>query len=338
MSVYIKLFRLLVAAAFFALYANAARAGSLSLTADGVSNGFKLSTFVNGFANNGAGGPIGLTFDSAHNVIVSDEFNSTIYKFSDTDNQSVANNLGFTASNSYNGAAGLVTTSNGNIYLAEQGNGDVVQIDSTGKTIKNIASIPFATGIISNSFTGNLFVSSGLDGIWNLNPLTGQKTLFENSASYDGMALSADGKTLYTANYQVGVLGYDTTTGAKVYDSGSIPGADGIAIGTGSLLGKLFVNTNFGNVVEIDLSTNKQTTIASGGSRGDFLTVDPNSSSLLLTQTDSVVRLTAPTSGGFIPSNPVAAPATLSLLCAGIFGFGISRRVRGVTSCNAKCV
>jgi hypothetical protein len=51
---------------------------------------------------------------------------------------------------------------------------------------------------------------------------------------------------------------------------------DGTAIGTGPLAGNIFANTNGGTIVEVNLATLAQTPIASGGSRGDFVTLDPN--------------------------------------------------------------
>jgi hypothetical protein len=87
--------------------------------------------------------------------------------------------------------------------------------------------------------------------------------------------------------------GFDITTEAKVFDSGTISGwPDGIALGKGPVAGNLFVNTNGGTVVEVNLATSVQTVIASGGSRGDFVTVDANNATLLLTQTDRIMRLT----------------------------------------------
>src|SRR5262249_7028586 len=110
------------------------------------------------------------------------------------------------------------------------------------------------------------------------------------------------------------------TTGAQVFDSGVIPGGpDGTAIGTsGNLAGKLFVNTNGGTVVEINTTTLAQTVLATGGTRGDFVTVDPLNDTLLITQTDDILRLT-PTGGGFIPvPGPIAGAGVPGLLA----GFG----------------
>ena len=41
----------------------------------------------------------------------------------------------------------------------------------------------------------------------------------------------------------------------------------------------------------MNLATATQTIIASGGSRGDFVTVDPNNGTLLVTQSDRIMRL-----------------------------------------------
>src|SRR5439155_9492889 len=110
------------------------------------------------------------------------------------------------------------------------------------------------------------------------------------------------------------VLGFDTSTGAIVFDSGVIIGdADGLALGQGPLAGNLFVNTHAGTVVELNLNSLAQTTLAEGGSRGDFISPDPNGS-FLLAQTDSLLRLT-------LTSNPVPEPT--SLILAAIGGLGL---------------
>jgi hypothetical protein len=46
--------------------------------------------------------------------------------------------------------------------------------------------------------------------------------------------------------------------------------------------------------------------IASGGTRGDFVSVDPNDGTLLLTQSSNIVRLHPPTEASFVPDFKVA--------------------------------
>src|SRR5262249_50333875 len=83
-----------------------------------------------------------------------------------------------------------------------------------------------------------------------------------------GLTLSADGSTLYAARSDGHIIGLDSTDAGVVFDSGSIGGTpDGTAEGTGPLAGNLFVNTNNGRIVEVDLATHAQTVVASHGSR-----------------------------------------------------------------------
>src|SRR5262249_38861359 len=49
--------------------------------------------------------------------------------------------------------------------------------------------------------------------------------------------------------------------------------------------------TNDGTIIEVNLTTLAQTTIATNGTRGDFVTVDPTNNTLLVTQSDAIVRI-----------------------------------------------
>lgn len=167
----------------------------------------------------------------------------------------------------------------------------------------------------------------GSNQIWDVNPVNGNKSVILN-ADFDGMTFSSDGKTLYGADLATGtVQGRDIATKTKVFESAPIAGLDGSSLGTGSLAGNIFVNTNHGDVYEVILSTNVQTLIASGGSRGDFVTVDPTNGTLLLTQTDSALRLTAPAGGGFGTAVPEPGSVTLlGIAVVGLAGYGWRRR------------
>src|SRR5207244_6509507 len=100
----------------------------------------------------------------------------------------------------------------------------------------------------------------------------------------------------------------------------------GLALGTGVLAGNLLVNTNDGRVVEINLASHLQTEIASGGSRGDFVKVDPNNGTLLLIQSDSIIRLTPPAGGGFEGAVPEPSSLTIfGLFALGFAGYSIRR-------------
>src|SRR5262249_10392808 len=73
-------------------------------------------------------------------------------------------------------------------------------------------------------------------------------------------------------------------------------------------------------VVEVNIANNTQTRIANGGSRGDFVHVDSNDGSVLLTQSDRVVRLKFPAG----PATSFRVDATTSVLAGKPFGFGLT--------------
>ena len=128
----------------------------------------------------------------------------------------------------------------------------------------------------------------------------------------DGLAFDPSRRDPLRGALRAELEGFNITTKAMVFDSGTISGGpDGIALGTGPVAGNLFVNTNGGTVVEVNLATAAQTVIASGGSRGDFVTVDPNNGTLLVTQSDRLMRLIP---GVFvIPPHLVTTTTTLDV-------------------------
>ena len=164
-------------------------------------------------------------------------------------------------------------------------------------------------------------MSSG-KGVLDIDPSNGHVTTLSSlkfTGITDGLTFTPDGKYLYAAVGGNRVEGVDMATGSLIFNVG-ISGADGTALGTGTLTGNIFVNNNDGTFYEISLSTGDKTLLAQGGSRGDFVTVDPNNGTLLITQTDRIYRLTAPVGGGFgvpEPSSIVMAmiAASTGLAC-----------------------
>jgi streptogramin lyase len=288
------------------------------LTAAGSAE-FTLSTFASGFpiTSDPCCGPLGIAFPTTGGVMVADYPGNVRVFATDTDGQ-VASSAPVAQNYGAGNGVGLAS-SGGKIFMTEQSAGQLLQLNNNGTFNQVLTTgLPAATGIITNPITGNLYVSTlGNNVIWSVDPTTGAKTPFV-FASADGLGINSTGTILYA---EVGghILGYNTTTGLQVFDSGFINGADGAAIGvSGTIAGKLFVNTNFGTVVEVDTTTDLQTVIATGGSRGDFVTVDPNGT-LLLTQTDSILRL-SPIEGSF--TGGVPEPSTWAMMILGFAGIG----------------
>jgi len=315
----------LLAALVLGLQVSAAHA-VLTLTPEGSAAGFSLSTFATGFPSVGAIGPLGIAFPGS-GVLVTDYPGNVRLFATDTDGQTAASapigqNYGST------NAVGLAQVGT-HIYMTQQAADKVVEVSGTGTFIQDIVSgINFATGIIANPANGHLFVSN-LSQIFDVNPTTKTFALFV-TAGVDGLSINPDGSILYGAVFGGNLLGFDTTTKLQIFDSGPIAGGlDGTALGFGSLAGNIFGNTNGGTVVEVNLVTKAQTLLATGGSRGDFVTVDPNDGSLLLTQSNTIVRLIPPVGGGFVPPpSGVPEPATWLLLGSGLAGLFALRRRR----------
>jgi hypothetical protein len=317
-----------LAAAGVVCFCGAAKA-QLSLTAAGTSAGFTLSTFATGFPNTSSLGPLGIAFPTTGGVMVTDWPGNVRTFTTDTDGQSAAS-FSPTAIYSSGNAVGLATVGSA-IYMTQQSNGAVVQVNSNGTFNQSIVSIGSATGIEANPNNGHLFVTgtsgscagSGLTAILDVNPITKTFTVFKCGNLFDG--LTTNGTTLYVESGGH-ILGFNIATTSQVYDSGALSGGpDGAAVGSGSLAGNIFVNTNDGHVIEVNLTTNVATTIAQSGSRGDFVKVDPNGS-LLLTQTDRIMRLTAPAGGGF---GTVPEPGSIAMFSgAGISGLFVIIRKR----------
>ena len=294
----------------------------MSLTSGAATAGFGFSTFATGFPFDSTNvGPLGIVFVN-NGVLVSDAPGNVRFFPSDTDGQNAANiPVGYNYG--HNNALGMAQV-NGNIYMTQSGSSlDVRQINADGTpTPVVVGGFGHPVGIVADPFNGHLFVSDQFTQVYDVDPIAGTKTSFV-SVPMDGLTLSADGKTLYGAAGNGHILGYSVSTMTKVFDSGLVQGGvDGTALGTGKLAGNIFTNTNDGHLLEFNLADpTNETIIGSGGSRGDFVTVDPNGT-LLLTQTDRILRLNFQGSGFGVPE-----PGAIALLTGAAF-FGGSLLLR----------
>lgn len=288
--------------------------GPLSLTPAGIARGFGLSTFASNFPNSGIG-PVGIAFAGNGHVYVTNA-GTTIYDFpSDADGQDATttpwvHSAGFSFANS-----------DGNLYMTDEVNepssGSIARLTGLagpGQTAQSnpIVSVPgYFRGMCANPANGHLFVCNEGDfKVYEVDPVAKTATVFLSGFyGLDGISISADGRTLYLVvalSDGSHMAGYDLRTHALTFLSNLINGADGCSVGHGALRGKLYVNTNYGEVYEVDLATAEMTLIAAGGTRGDLTANDPNGS-LLLTQTDRIIRLIPPPGGSFTESSLVAA-------------------------------
>jgi hypothetical protein len=280
-----------------ALFSAAAHA-AITLTPAGTAQGLILSTFATGFPQANAVGPLGIGFTSSNGVLVSDKFGDVRLFPNNNDNQvapAATQHYGTaTVSGSIlSNATGIAQIGN-NIYMTRQGVGDVVQVNQNGSLNQVIATgLPYVTGIVANPNNGHLYVSTiGMNAVYEVDPIAKTKTLFTNG-DIDGLALSSNGSTLFSLNEDTGMItGYSTTTGAVTFNPLFVSTQiDGAVQGLPTLGNNLFVNTRDGKIIEVNLTNRTETTIADGGSRGDFASVDRINNTLLFTQSDSIVRL-----------------------------------------------
>lgn len=156
--------------------------------------------------------------------------------------------------------------------------------------------------VVADPRSRDLYVSAN-PGIYRVRGATSGHpivTLFA-SVNVDGIAFTRDGATLYGAGAgaNVGfVYGFDRT-GRQVFDVnlGAATRPDGIAVAPHytvngvNVAGNVFVNTNIGTVLRIDVNHgNAVSTVASGGTRGDFVIIDTEGY-LDVSQSDRYVRL-----------------------------------------------
>ncbi len=295
-----------------ALCAPAAHA-DLTLTPEGIARGFSLTTFASGFASSGGVGPVSIDFQTDGSILVSSLIGNRIQRFANTDNQSAATApaLNYPPDEFPHGIAHFGST----IFVSRFSSQTIVELNPDGSINRTVASgLGNARDLLANPVTGRLLTST-TTGIRDVNPITGTFTTLMTDEA-DGISLSQDGSIVYGAIISGPrgghLIGYSTSTGLPVFDSGFLSGGlDGTALGFGERFGYIYGNMNNGTVLEINLTTLAASVIATGGSRGDFVSADPSGSGdLLLTQSDRIIRLSG------IPSPSAAAVLALGGLLA----------------------
>ena len=128
-----------------------------------VTAGYKVAPYATGFAvgefSDGVGGPMGLAFDAAGNLYVSDIVEEAIYKFGPGGGVAEAGTRLVTLAGSE--PAGLAMAA-GRLFCARLHQNDVVELDPTdGHVIRVVAAyLKCPSGLASDPISGDLFVSS----------------------------------------------------------------------------------------------------------------------------------------------------------------------------------
>ena len=275
----------------------------LQLTLAGQLLGFQLSTFAYGFdtenVGNGDAGPIKAFFSSNGNIIVSDIHYKSYVFSNDADGQDAR-----TVAQFYSDNFDIVRV-NSHIYADQAHGNGLAELNEDG-TIQSF--VPGTeqyygfVGLAVNPITGHIYASESTRGpeVFEIDPLLGTVQVFESIYGYiDGLTVSSDGKTLYMARLGVGIFGIDTTSKQVVFQMSGFNGSDGVSVGHGAFEGKLVVNCNGGDVWLVDIASQTKVLIATGGTRGDFVSEDPTNGSLLLSQSNSLIRLIPPSNASF---------------------------------------
>src|SRR5262249_41388276 len=245
----------------------------LALTADGIADGFTLTSFLSGYNFGATYGPLAEGILSNGNVITGSVGDAKIYVFKDVNNQALSDAL---SANTYTFTTGnpnyAMATAGGKVYGAQLFGGAYEQFTSTGAhtAIAGLTALDYL-GMWGDPVNGHI-ISSSYQGLIDINPLTGTFRMIATNPGADGVTVSPDGKIVY-AEAGGNILAYSYATGALLTTysgNGHSPDGTGVISG-GKLSGDIVVNNNDGTVGLIDVNTGTETIIASGGNRGDFV-------------------------------------------------------------------
>lgn len=254
--------------------------------------GFASSLYATGFASSNiysGVGPVGLVMDSSGVLYVTDNADGELY--------TVPAGGGVATVLARDQLFGLAESSSGRLYGATLG-GNIYEVDkTTGALIRNVANVGSSEGIGFDPLSGDLFVDSTMNNeiirVSNLeNGLPVTTSVYAAGAPLDGIDFGADG-TLYVAGPGVvySVSGTNQPPRHNLVPVAQLPAPDGTAAGGTPGSQFLAVNENNGNIMQVGLATGAQSLIASGGTRGDFVTVGPDGC-LYATQSTSIELVT----------------------------------------------
>jgi hypothetical protein len=303
---------------------------TLALTPVGIADGFTLTTFVSGYNFGGNYGPLAQGILPNGNVVTGSFGDDRIYVFKDIDNQILGNAISATPYSFLTGNPNYaMTTAGGQAYGAQlQGSAHYEQFQNDGShaAIAGLTATNFL-GMWGNPVNGH-FVASANQGLIDVDPVAGTFRLIAPNPGADGVSVSPDGGTLY-AEAGGNIRAYDITSGALLHTysgNGHSPDGTGVISG-GKFNGFIVVNNNDGTVGLIDPTVGTEDIIASGGTRGDFVSPDTNNGTLFLSQVERVDRLSCGPDCSFVPPVGTPEPASFALLGISLLAFvGLRRR------------
>lgn len=274
------------------------------------------------------------------NIVTGSSGDQKIYVFADTDGQTLGTAL---ASSPYGCQTSncnyAMASSAGVVYGAQLFGGIYEKIAADGSRAPMtgaVAGLRGYLGMWTNPANGHLVAASNV-GLVEIDPISGSFRVINGSLFPDGVSVSADGLTAYVENGGT-VQAYSIATGALLHTYSTGHGPDGTGVIYGGLFnGQIVVNNNDGTVGLLDPVTEMLSIIASGGTRGDFVSPDYSNGTLFLSQFEQVARLSCGVGcsiGG--PGPSVAEPGSLALAGIALMAvFGLPGAIRRRTPGSA---
>jgi len=250
-----------------------------------VAPGWVVETYATGFESYGGNndvGPIGVAFDGAGNLFVTNPKSDSLHKIP----PGGGNAADHVVRRGYGVPTGLAWDRDGRLYMARRDPGDVIEISpADGNHIRTIAAgLACAIGLATDPVSGDLFVSTNHcpnGGIFRLSSFAdgpARVTRYAGSADADGLTFGPDG-TLYAAsrNEVLKIDGTNTATPGRVTTLADVPNTDGIAVSPagGAQPQFLLVARTDGVISRVDMD-GTVSTVATDTTRGDLVTVGPD--------------------------------------------------------------
>src|SRR5260370_6265041 len=322
-----------------ALFAAPPSKAALILNQTGINEGLTLTTFLSGY--NAQYGPLAQGVLPNGEIITGSLLGTKIYVFNDFNGQPLDNAVSATSDSCTSRHCNFDrATAGGRVYGAQAAGGIYLHFASDGSStpVPNLqaAGLRSNFGMWGNPVNGHLISSSG-QGLVDIDPVAGTFPVINAGVSADGVTVSPDG-TLAFVEVGGGIQEYSIVTGAllRSFVTGHSPDGTGVISG-GSFSGDIIVNNNDGTVGLLDPSKpngdpNLFVIIATGGTRGDFVSPDLNNGTLFLLQNEQVARLSCGPGcsiGGPPPDGTTPEPSTLFSMGAGLCVLLLSLRRRG---------